>query len=252
MRSFPTLALGAAALALVFAGAAPATAQIPDKFTNLKVLPEDIGREKLISIMKEFSSGLGVRCSFCHVPGDNPHSLEGFDFASDKPEHKAIAREMMKMAGKINGTLLPATGIENPMQIRCVTCHRGVSDPETLDNVLLETIQEKGVEEAVTKYRDLRKTYYGSGSYDFSPASLNGLAETLAREKQDLAGAMAIVELNLEFYPEEAEIYVMRGQLQAAQGDTEAAVGSVKKALALDPENRWAKRMLQQLEASGN
>ena len=58
---------------------APATAnaQVPDEFTNLKVLPKDIGKRELISVMRAFSSALGVRCKHCHMGPDN---LQGMDF----------------------------------------------------------------------------------------------------------------------------------------------------------------------------
>ena len=56
-------------------------AQIPDKFSNLKVLPKDISKGELIGNMKNAAIGLGVRCTFCHVgEGDD---LSTFDFASD-------------------------------------------------------------------------------------------------------------------------------------------------------------------------
>ena len=41
--------------------------------------------------MRNFASGLGVRCDHCHV-GGNPDTLEGFDFASDAKEAKQVAR----------------------------------------------------------------------------------------------------------------------------------------------------------------
>ena len=55
---------------LQFGGGA-VSAQIPDEFTNLKLLPKDISKRELIGIMREFASGLGKRCNYCH-PGGNP------------------------------------------------------------------------------------------------------------------------------------------------------------------------------------
>ena len=51
---------------LVFWGA-PAQAQLPDKFTNLKVLPKDISKAELQSTMRGFAFALNVRCEHCHV-----------------------------------------------------------------------------------------------------------------------------------------------------------------------------------------
>ena len=78
----------------------PGTAQAqfpPDSFTNLQVLPEDIGTRELIGTMRSFALGLGVRCSFCHV-GEEGRPLATFDFAADDKAEKLKAREMIRMA----------------------------------------------------------------------------------------------------------------------------------------------------------
>ena len=85
--------------------AAPASAQIPDKFENLKVFPKDIPKADLIAAMRNFSRSLGVRCTFCHV-GEEGQPLSSFDFVSDENDHKNTARVMMKMVDGINNTHL--------------------------------------------------------------------------------------------------------------------------------------------------
>ena len=45
----------------------PAAAQFPEKFTNLKVLPKDISRSELQSMMRGFAFALNVRCDHCHA-----------------------------------------------------------------------------------------------------------------------------------------------------------------------------------------
>ena len=117
------------AAAIALAAGAPAPAQIPEKFTNLQVLPRDIPREELVRIMRGFTGALGVRCNHCHV-GPGPATLEGFDFASDAKETKRVARVMMRMTGEINGRLLPQTGRSPLTEVRCMTCHRGAAKPE--------------------------------------------------------------------------------------------------------------------------
>jgi len=62
--------IGLAALGALLT-ASPARAEIPDEFTNLEVLPEDITRGELVSIMRGFAGALGVRCNHCHV-GEDP------------------------------------------------------------------------------------------------------------------------------------------------------------------------------------
>ncbi|HEY2012700.1 MAG TPA: c-type cytochrome [Bryobacteraceae bacterium] len=80
---------------------------------NLKVLKPDAN---IRQVMGSFTSGLGVRCDFCHVQGD---------FASDENPKKDIARMMITMAQDINGKF--PDGKEH---VACYTCHRGENIPK--------------------------------------------------------------------------------------------------------------------------
>jgi tetratricopeptide (TPR) repeat protein len=172
------------------------------------------------------------------------------DFATDELEPKRVARAMMKMSGEINDNLLPTIGRDSLLRVRCVTCHRGIARPEQLDDILAAALEEDGVDAAVERYQELRDEHYGSGSYNFSAGTLNGLAETLAREKQDVDGAIQALELNVEFNPEAAYSFMMLGQLQMMKGDNEAALAAIQSAIALEPENERAKQMLERVKAA--
>ena len=230
--------------------APPTLAQIPDEFTNLQLLPEGTSRNDLVSIMREFTSAVGGRCHYCHVPGDNPESLEGYDFASDDVETKQVARAMMKMTREINDKLLPATGRSRLLQVRCVTCHRGVGKPQTLDRMLLAVTERQDVAAAEARYRKLRDEYYGTGAYDFSARTLTSVAERLAQERQDVDGAIQLMELNVEFHDDDALSYMMLGQLYASKHDTAAAKAALERSLEIEPNNRRARRMLERLAGS--
>lgn len=220
-------------------------AQIPDEFTNLEVLPEDIGRRELVATMRGFAGALGVRCNHCHV-GEDPNDLEGYDFASDDKETKRVARAMMRMVSEINGRLLPETGRENLLEVKCITCHGGIDKPQTLHDALLATYEEEGVDAAVAEYRRLRETYYGSAAYDFSPRSLNQLTETLA-QSGDLDAALVMVRLNLEHYPDAAHLHFLEGQVLVAKGDTEAGVRSIERAIELAPDEPFYQQQLERI-----
>jgi tetratricopeptide (TPR) repeat protein len=235
------------ALVLLCLTAVPLAAQIPDEFTNLELFPKDIGKRDLVSAMRQFASSLGVRCNHCHVGPDN---LQGMDFATDELETKRVARSMMQMTDAINSNLLPASGRDPLLRVGCVTCHRGITRPEDLGDILSAAVEEGGVDDAVARYRELRDEHYGSGAYDFSAGTLNGLAETLAREKQDMDGAIKTLELNVEFNPEAAYSFMMLGQLQLMKGDKDSAVASLERALELEPENERAKTMLERAKAA--
>jgi tetratricopeptide (TPR) repeat protein len=241
------MALAALAAAL---GIGTAGAQIPDSFTNLKVLPSTIAKQDLVGEMRQFAGALGVRCTHCHV-GDTPGSLEGVDFASDAKEEKRVARAMMKMVREINGTLLPAAGRKEPLAVACITCHRGIERPQTLTSLVLEVAARDGMAAAADRYRQLRQAHLGDGAYDFSPRTLNAAAEARAREASDLDGALALARLNLEFDPDEASTHGLMAQLLAQKGDRVAALSSLQRALELDPGNRFYKGLMQRLSASG-
>jgi len=234
---------------IVLGSAGIAAGQIPDKFTNLQVLPKDIGKGELVGMMRGFAGALGQRCNFCHK-GEDPNSLEGYDFASDDSEHKRVARVMMQMVQEINGTLLPKIGREPEHEVSCVTCHHGVKEPETMEDVLHEAIEKGGVPAAAARYRELREEYYGKGAYDFSSGPMNSVAETLVRQGNDLDGAIELMRANVEFNSDEPFAHLMLGQLYSQKGDKDAAVASVTRALELEPNNEWAQQMLQRMKSN--
>jgi hypothetical protein len=222
-----------------------AQAQIPDKFTNLQILPKDATKSQVVATMREFASSLGVRCNHCHV-GADPATLEGFDFAADTKQAKRVTRAMMKMTQEINDRLLPQMGSEPDIKVQCVTCHHGLTHPEPLRDVLADTAQREGVEAALKQYRRLRARYYGQAAYDFSPSTLNDVAEALAGRK-DLEGAVAVQRFNVETDPKVASSHGLLADLYLRKGDKAAARASLQKAAELEPANELVKRRLQEL-----
>jgi hypothetical protein len=99
-------------------------------FKNLKVFPKDIARADLLANMKFFAQSLGVRCTYCHV-GEEGKPLATYDFASDAKDHKAIAREMIRLADHINHDHLPKILVDPEAKVTCYTCHRGSTKPAT-------------------------------------------------------------------------------------------------------------------------
>jgi transcriptional regulator of met regulon len=116
---------------LVFSGMA-ATRLLPDKPKNLKVLPKDISKEKLDSIMHSYNRALGVNCAFCHTPynKDLPDSL---NYVSDENPMKEDARKMMRLTMGINRNYFYYDTLQRPEYLKvvtCFTCHRGDPFPE--------------------------------------------------------------------------------------------------------------------------
>lgn len=235
-----------------------AGAQIPDKYTNLKVLPKDISRDQLVQTMRGFAIGLGVRCHFCHV-GEEGQPFSEWDFASDEKPSKQTARVMLRMVQAINGDYLPQIAHQSHgeaaehehehLQVMCVTCHRGQSRPFMLEQVLAEALDHGGADSAVTTYRALRAQYYGGFTYDFREGVLAGLAVSLVADS-NAAAALRMADLNLEFYPESANTWYARGTAHEALGDTAAARQDYERALSIDPRHQGARRRLSALPDS--
>jgi tetratricopeptide (TPR) repeat protein len=243
-----TLTVRSAISSLILAGllAGSALAEIPDTFTNLEVFPKDIGKRQLLGAMRDFSTSLGVRCTFCHVQ-KTPGEFDSIDWASDGLEPKKVAKGMMTMVRNINSELLPnATGSQGGI-VRCITCHRGLEDPRTLDLVLLDTAEKDGIDVGLARYREMREKYYGTGAYDFSPSTLTGVAEVLAQGRGDMEGALKTLDLSIEMDPDDANTYLMKGQILILEGDREGVLSNMDKVLELDPENERARQILKQI-----
>ncbi len=234
----------AAVLAVVMMLAAAASAE---EMKNLQVFPKDTEKGAVIDVMKKWTGALGVNCTHCHVltvPGD----YDSFDFASDEKPEKKTTRGMMRMVQQLNGGMLANATGEADAKVSCVTCHRGLPNPATLDQVMLKTVQKKGADEAVARYHKLHDRYYGRGSYDFGPDSLMPAIEKLAQgDDADLDAALALAQLAAEEHPDNAGNQVLVAHLLLKKGDKSGATAAVDKALELDPQNRRALRLKQQL-----
>jgi len=237
-------------LALIAAiPATPLHAQIPDKFTNLKVVPKDISKDELIDVMRGFSSALGVRCGFCHARKD-PSPQSEFDWASDSKPEKETARVMMRMTRLINTEQIPkiTTKDSDRVEVKCATCHHGQERPWQIEDVLTRAFKEGGVDSLESKYTALRKECYGSAIYNFSEQMLPALGERLGgRANPDVAVRLA--RFNLELFPESGYAHFALGQALATVGQKDAAAQELNKAVDLDPSlKRDAQRAVEQLE----
>ncbi len=233
---------------LMSLAAFPAQAQIPDSFENLQVLPGDISKQELMQIMRKFAGDLGVRCSHCH---EGPDNLQGMDFATDAKATKKVARSMMKMVDAINGQHLAGleTGREQRVEVGCQTCHNGINVPRAIDGLIADRLKSDGIESASALYRELREQHFGSAAYDFSSKPLNALAERVSRGGQ-LEEGLALIDLNIEFHPEDGYTRILQGGILMSAGKRGEAIAAFEKALEINPENSWARRQLERARAS--
>jgi tetratricopeptide (TPR) repeat protein len=227
--------------------AASASAQIPERFENLQYFPKDIPRDSLVQQMRTFSLTLGVRCQYCHAGGDGV-SFAGVNFASDEKPAKRKARYMLRMRDSINTVLLAGLPDRRnpPVVVACVTCHRGLAFPSTLEDMLNRTMASKGIDSAVAQYRQLRRTTLESGKFDFTEWSINEMARRL-REAGKTAEAITMLELNQEFYPNSADIDYAIAELHFQRNERDRAIARYRATLQKNPQYRPARERLAQM-----
>ena len=239
------LILGAAASLLTWAQ--PASGQgWPPEIKNLQVLSSDTPVGEVIGHMRAYAMALGVRCQHCHV-GEEGQPIQSFDFASDEKPAKQTARTMLKMTQSINADHVGTLGIDNAVQVRCVTCHRGTTRPEQLSTLLESTATTEGIDAALAKYQELRDEYHGSATYDFSEISLIQAGEALiAQERVD--DAIKLLELNLEHHPTSQWTASTLVGAYEQLGRKADAIALLKRLLEDNPDNPRIKQQLERLE----
>jgi hypothetical protein len=192
--------------------------------------------------MQAVAAALGVTCDYCHAGRGAEPKLT----ATGKPRLD-VGREMIAMTASLNATVQSATGktAREAAIVTCATCHRGVTIPRPLGDILLITGVREGVDAAIKQYRDLRSRYYARGSYDFGEETLLNVARRIANARPELA--IPLADLNLEFFPKSVNTLVTKAIAQSVHDD-EAAVATLKQALEIDPENGEIKGRLYQIE----
>src|SRR5437667_6762107 len=220
----------------------------PDSLINVKVLPKNTPVMQVVGMMRNFTGALGVRCPFCHV-GQEGQPLGQFDFAKDEKRTKLTARQMMRMVEEINrrlDTLPEHAQMTSHVEVTCQTCHRGVSRPMSLEQLIQETAQTAGADSATRAYRALRERYYGRAAYDFGEPTLDIAAFRLARAGK-FDEAFAILRLNEEQFPASSNLATFRANINLMKGDTTAAIAAFREAVRRDSTNGEAQGRLRQL-----
>ena len=193
-----------------------------------------------ISQMQGIAQSLGVTCNYCHSAARG----------SGQPEpKKQIAKAMMEMTDEVNARIRTATGkpAGQATEVQCSFCHRGVPIPKSITDIVWQTTREKTVAAAIEQYRDLRKQFYGHSTYDFSDEPLIGLAQQIANGRPD--DAIALMQLNLEYYPQSVRSLLALSFAQTRKLDDTAAIATLEKALEFEPENGTVKGRLEQLRS---
>jgi tetratricopeptide (TPR) repeat protein len=232
---FMVLTLSLAARGAQAPQAAPAAPAAPEATPRPPLAP------KWLNQMPQIAAALGVSCEFCH---GRPTATSPGGAAK-----RAIARQMMLMVDDLNEKIPAVTGKPpaDAATVQCVTCHRGVTIPRPLSEILLRTTVRDGVSEAVAQYRDLRARYYGRGGYDFGEDELLAAGQRLSRPRPD--DAIALLELSIEFFPRSTRGYVAVAQAYIQKFDDASAIVYLEKALEIEPDDGIIQGQLYQLRS---
>jgi CubicO group peptidase (beta-lactamase class C family) len=130
--------------------------------------------------------------------------------------------------------------------IRAILYGREPAPPKrSLVDVLGETIVHRGVDAAVTQYREIKRT--DPGGYDFAEPRLNTLGSMLLQRKRP-ADAIVIFTLNAAEYPTSGNVFGSLADAYEKDGQKQLAIETYRKAVRIDPKNQGSKDKLKALE----
>ncbi|MGE3513127.1 MAG: tetratricopeptide repeat protein, partial [Vicinamibacterales bacterium] len=150
------------------------------------------------------------------------------------------------MMADINAMIGLGRSEDSTTRVTCLTCHRGVPNPRPLDEIIRRTVELEGGESAADAYRSLRRKFYGGTAYDFREELLLSTVQRFTDGRPD--DAIALLKMNLEFYPTSSRGYSALAYAYTRKRDDESAVAALETALQLDPDNSIARGQLEQLK----
>jgi FKBP-type peptidyl-prolyl cis-trans isomerase len=115
---------------------------------------------------------------------------------------------------------------------------------ESVGDVLVSTINRKGVAQAEKVYERLKKS--GFKNYYLGESELNRIGYEFLN-KDSTAEAIAIFRFNADAFPSSSNVYDSLGEAYMKAGDKEKAIENYEKSLAIDPKNTNAVHMLKTL-----
>lgn len=115
---------------------------------------------------------------------------------------------------------------------------------ESVAYAIEQVIKESGIKAGLDKYREIKtnkqvKLYFDEGEFNefgYRLLNINSIEE-----------AIEIFGLNVEMYPESANVYNSLGEAYMKDGQKDLAIKNYRKSLKLNPENDNARKMLKKL-----
>ncbi len=116
---------------------------------------------------------------------------------------------------------------------------------ESIGEVVMATLEKAPVAEAIAQYRALKSTK--AAAYNFSSEEeLNAVGYRLLGARR-VADAIEVFKLNVEMFPKGANAYDSLGEAYLASGNKELAIVNYRRSLELNPANKNAEKVLQEL-----
>jgi hypothetical protein len=115
---------------------------------------------------------------------------------------------------------------------------------KSLTDILAQTLNERGVEAMIAECRALRSA--PNPDLFESESNTNAFGYLLLRRRR-VNEAIEVLKLNVEAYPQSANVYDSLAEAYLVSGNREKAIENYRKALAIDPTIESAKQALKQL-----
>ncbi|MEW6737178.1 MAG: serine hydrolase [Acidobacteriota bacterium] len=116
-------------------------------------------------------------------------------------------------------------------------------------DMLLAAIAEKGIDAAVQQYRELKRTQPEKYNFNEPERTLNVIGYALL-EQRKVKEAIEVFKLNVEMFPQSANVYDSLAEAYMVNGDKEVAIKNYEKSLELDSQNTNAVKMLKELRGN--
>ncbi|MEK6323556.1 MAG: serine hydrolase [Acidobacteriota bacterium] len=173
--------------------------------------------------------------------------LYGEPTASPRVELFAVSEnEFIRTDANVRYTFVKnASGKVDAIKIRF---NEGTSDaPGISTDVMIpfEQLMAGKLAEAAEGYRKIKREK--PNNVVVSEARLNDLGYSLLQQKK-IAEAIAVFKVNVELYPQSANVYDSLGEAYMTNGDKQLAIANYKKSVELNPRNNSAVDMLKKLE----
>ena|SRR5688572_3582563 len=115
-------------------------------------------------------------------------------------------------------------------------------------STLVKLIRDGKVDEALVRIEKDKKGFPGWKVFDED--EFNDAGYYLLYEKNDIAGAIRIFELNVREFPESANVYDSLGEAYLKAGKKDLAIVNYKKSLMLNEHNENARKVLMEIAAN--